>query len=279
MGTSVMHRVANRLPAGILRGVGRWQLDHPLFARVTRPLANSLRKGDVTISHGLGAGLKINAAGANPGYAMGVTEPDVQDALDRQLHPGATFYDIGASVGFFTIIAASIVGEGGRVLAFEPRPEAAARLRHNLALNHFSNVDVRECAVTDMAGRGELEVGEELVWAALRQRGPDHVTPGADAVEVETTTIDDVVRQAGEPPGLVKLDIEGGELPAIKGMTETIRRHQPPIICECHGTFRDVESLLRSFGYVVSLLERSRRSETDDWIVHVLAVADSQPAR
>jgi FkbM family methyltransferase len=209
---------------------------------------------------------------------MGVTEPDVQDALDRHLSPGATFYDIGASVGFFTIIAARIVGDGGRVLAFEPRPEAAAMLRHNLALNHFSNVEVHECAVTDMAGRGELAVGEELVWAALRQRGPDRVTPGADAVEVETTTIDDVVRQGGEPPGVVKLDIEGGELPALNGMAETIRRHQPPIICECHGTFRDVESLLRSFGYLVSLLDRSRRSETDDGIVHVLAVADSQPA-
>lgn len=89
-----------------------------------------MQKSDTTISHGIGAGLLFNSSGAFPSRALGTVETEVQDALAELLRPGDVFYDVGANVGYFTIIAARLVGPEGRVVAVEPQPEAVKRLQH-----------------------------------------------------------------------------------------------------------------------------------------------------
>ena len=109
-----------------------------LWTRASRPL----RWRPIPILSGPGRGLRINLHGSAVVFATGMAERPMQEALARELRPGATFFDIGANVGFVTVLAARLVGPGGRVIAFEPVPQNAAAIRENLALN---GIDWAEC--------------------------------------------------------------------------------------------------------------------------------------
>src|SRR5207302_7866683 len=85
-------------------------------------------------------------------YFEGAGEPEVQNALQQCLRPGMIFYDIGANIGFFSLLAARIVGKDGRVVAFEADPEIAARLREHVTRNNFPAISVEEKAVWLEAG-------------------------------------------------------------------------------------------------------------------------------
>ena len=78
---------------------------------------------------------------------QGIGEPAVQAAIQKHLSPGMTFYDLGANIGFFSLMAARLVGPGGCVISFEADPEIAARLRENLAYNKFTHASAEEKAV------------------------------------------------------------------------------------------------------------------------------------
>src|SRR5271165_5084603 len=102
----------------------------------------------IQIQHGPAEGLWIRVnprTGQN--VQQGIGEPQVQQALVSYLRPGMTFYDLGANIGYFSLIAARLVGPTGRVVSFEADPEIAARLRENLARNNFSRARVEEKAV------------------------------------------------------------------------------------------------------------------------------------
>ena len=145
--------IASRLPGGLLRRIGAWQWTGPLARKLVAAGSRWIRTQDVVISHGIGAGLKFNAGGANPGYALGTSEPPVQDALARLVKPGDVAYDIGANVGFFTVLLGRLVGPTGAVAAFEPLPPTAEALRKNAALNGFVHVTVFAHAVGRAAAR------------------------------------------------------------------------------------------------------------------------------
>ena len=113
----------------------------------------------MTILSGPARGMRINLHGSAVAFATGTAERPLQAALQRELRPGATFFDIGANVGFVTLIAARLVGPSGRVVAFEPVPENVAAIRENLALNGIDWVEVHETAVA----------------RAARPRQPDHL--------------------------------------------------------------------------------------------------------
>ena len=248
--------IAGRMPAGLLRRAGQWQLRSPAFRRLIGGAMRSVASADATISHGVGAGLRFNAHRGDPGYALGITEPEVQGALAEHLRPGATFYDVGAHRGFFTVIGAKLVGTGGRVYAFEPVTEAAGALRDNVAANAFAHVDVREQAVSDAVGIAVLHVQPELAWATL----VDRATPewSGDDVRVETVTIDAVVGRGAQPPSVVKLDIEGAEAAALRGMSATLRDHAPTVVCEFHDTFAECFEILAAAGYSTIDLQTGR---------------------
>jgi FkbM family methyltransferase len=248
--------LASRMPAGLLRRAGQWQLRSPAFRRLIGGAMRSVASADATISHGVGAGLRFNARGGNPGYALGITEPEVQRALADHLRAGATFYDVGAHRGFFTVIGARLVGATGRVYAFEPVAEAAGALRANVAANAFAHVEVREQAVSDAVGTAVLRVQPELAWAALVDRA-QAAAPGDD-VSVETVTIDAAVARGAQPPDVVKLDIEGAEPAALRGMSDTLREHGPAVICEFHDTFAECFEILATAGYATVDLQTGR---------------------
>jgi FkbM family methyltransferase len=267
----------SRAPRPLYERVGALLHRSPRLRSVLHStLLKRMQFSDVEISSGPAKGLRFNASGGPAGYVLGDVEPAVQVALEQVLSPGDVFYDVGASIGFFTVLGARLVGPEGHVLAVEPFPETVRRLRHNVELNGFETVTIEEGAAADHSGQGTFVGGEQLVWGTLVD-GEDADNPNGIAVRV--LTIDGLVAQ-GPAPSVIKLDIEGAEVLALQGAQDTLSRVRPAIVCETHGTRDEVVAALERHDYVVTALDGAplapkgpeageRLSEA--WFDHVLA--------
>ena len=165
--SKLLRKLIARLPPDLIRMFGRLEKALPMLSPVIRRVVRSVQTEDGVISHGPGAGLRFNPAGANPGYALGTTEPVMQGKVAELLAPGSVFYDIGANVGFFSVIAGRRVGKDGMVYAFEPVPANADALAHNIAINGFSNIELIRAAVSSTTGQAEFA---EIGRASCRER-------------------------------------------------------------------------------------------------------------
>jgi FkbM family methyltransferase len=165
--------------------------------------------------------------------AVGLYELDTLRLLRRLLKPGHHFVDCGANIGYFTIAAARCVGPGGRVDAFEPDPINRARLEAHLAGNGAPvNVRVHAVALSDSPGQATLYHPTE----ASRNHGEASLFAPADtattAYTVATARLDE---QLDRPPNVIKMDIEGAELMALKGMGAFLRAAAPPMLVIEHN--------------------------------------------
>ena len=148
--------------------------------------------------------------------------------VSRFLRPGMTVLDIGAHHGMYSLLASRCVGPAGRVVAFEPSPRERNALRRHLKLNRARNVDVEGLAVGDSATEAELFVAE------LRNDGCNSLRPPgvpAERIPVRVVRLDDWLPQHKLPSvDLVKLDVEGGELAALQGASQSFQAGFRPII-------------------------------------------------
>ena len=240
------------------------------------------KSGSGTMSVGVGKGLRFDPATSNSAYASGANELEVQQMLAKHLFPGAVFYDVGANVGFLSIIAAHLVGPTGTVYAFEPVPENAAAIRHNSSANGFQNIQVIEVAVTHHSGTGELALAAYSGGAVLAEvaKPPDW----SGMLQVRLGSIDDLVELEGlKAPSFVKIDVEGAELGVLEGMRRTCARYRPIILYEVDdaelGPLQRKQTLceqwLDSHGYCVSEIPDSYAGI--QWFVkHYVAVPTSE---
>ena len=187
--------------------------------------------GPVRIRSGVGQGLIFEAGRYIPGFEHGTSEAPVQAVLAQHLREGQVFYDVGANVGFFTLIGASLVGKNGKVYAFEPVPTNAAAIRHNLALNDFGHVEVIEKAVSDHSGFEELQVTHFAGGSTLVSAGkPADVST---TLSVELVALDAMLATGlVQPPHMVKIDVEGAELEVLTGMQHILHTAKPIVIFE-----------------------------------------------
>lgn len=238
-------------------------------------LQRVLGQGPVEISGGLLAGRQLDTRALRLthvqafGLVRGALEPSVQEALRRHVAPGATVYDVGANIGFFTLLAARLAGPTGRVEAFEPLPAAADGLRRHVTLNDAQTVTVHEVAVGARGGRAQLMAVQEGSWSHLAQRGrhPDTV----QVLEVDLVSIDELVAGGMSPPDFVKIDVEGAEIDVLEGMRQTVAAHEPVIVCELHGSNAEFLAHIETIGYVAHNLDGPEPLE-DAGGAHALAL-------
>jgi FkbM family methyltransferase len=210
--------------------------------------SHRLRWRPVTVLSGPARGMRINLHGSAVAFATGAAERPLQDALARELREGAVFYDIGANVGYMTLIAARLVGPQGRVLAFEPVPENVAAIRENVGLNGIDWVEVHETAVARERGTAALIVSD--VSAFSRLASVNVPTGARETIEVGVVSIDEFLASSGAPaPDVIKIDVEGAELEVIAGMRETLAAHRPVILCEVHDCNSEYVELMQELGY------------------------------
>ena len=234
---------SGRASRALLRRASSW------YGRAPVPIAGGLAHllyvstADLPLDHAH-AGLIVR----------GTLEPPVQEALRRLLSPGDVFYDVGANVGFFTILGARLVGAEGRVIAFEPVPACARAVGHNIALNDFAHAEIREEAVGAAGGRAQLLVVGEASWSHLASTGR-HADVRAE-IDVAVVAIDELVASGAiPPPDVLKIDTEGAELQAIAGMRATIEHHRPAIVCELHDTNAEFAALMDELDYTTTNLD------------------------
>jgi FkbM family methyltransferase len=177
------------------------------------------------------------------------------------IRPGATVLEGGPYIGFLTINAARAVGDGGRVVAVEPSPETIAALRANVVRNGLdTRVEVVEAALGAERGRASFHLTEGGDTSSL------HAPPFPTRV-VEV----DVVRGDDLPIGkldVVKLDLEGNEVAALRGLKKTLERTRPVLFCECNGemleaagsSVAELRAELERLGYDVRWIDEAGRA-------------------
>jgi len=180
------------------------------------------------------------------------------------VQPGDVVLDIGANVGIFTVLLARWVGPGGHVYAFEPSQETRAILRDHLVLNHVADrVTIIPDAVSDAPGRSSFHI---VGTSGENTLSPKHSRlPTADSVEVVVTTIDAFCSERRILPSLVKIDIEGYEIHALRGAREILAQHSPIVVVELHPlnwpeigvNAEELAELLSEINYQAKTFEES----------------------
>lgn len=212
-----------------------------------KPLANFIRRAlnraaprglvQVRVAAGALAGCTLLLdLQSEKDYWLGTYEPALQSLVLQLVQPGMVAYDVGANIGYFSILMARQVGLQGRVYAFEALPENLQRLRSNLELNRLEErVLVVAGAVTQKAGPARF-----LVHASGGMGKVDGSTGRPEryqkTIVVEGLSLDEFVYERGNPPPqLVKMDIEGGEVLALPGMIRLLEEARPLLLLELHG--------------------------------------------
>ena len=193
-------------------------------------------------------------------------EPETAPVFYELARAARVVLDVGAHVGFYALLAAH-ANPSARVLAFEPLPSAAARLRRNVAENRLANVEVFECALGDEGGTASLFHGPEGAGGIPTSSGlsgeffelPYFAERGvAPATEVAVKTMDEVAReQSLERVDLIKIDTETTEPAVLAGARGVLGRDRPDIIFEVlpgYGTGAALGELLAPLGYEFYLL-------------------------
>jgi len=151
-------------------------------------------------------------------------EPHVTSVLRPLLKPGAIFIDIGANIGYYTLLAAAHVGSAGKVIAFEPSSANCDLLRMSLHANNFTNVQLHPSAVADFEGIVGFGMDDSNGRISLDD-------PTSAAFQVRAVRLDIFLNDQPRID-LIKIDIEGAEGRALSGMRELVRRHHPIILTE-----------------------------------------------
>lgn len=189
----------------------------------------------------------IRGAGVN-GYWLGTYEIEEQNEFVKNVMPGDVVFDIGAHVGFYSLLASTIVGQQGRVFAFEPLPENVAILEKHLTMNKADNVNIINVAVGEKEGRASFKKGESNFEGKLADDGD---------VAVNVVSLDGLLARGECPrPQFIKVDVEGKFLEVIRGGRETIGKYLPTIIFEAEfGQDKEVFEELERFGYKIFPIE------------------------
>jgi len=163
---------------------------------------------------------------------------------------GLVVYDIGAFHGMLTLFFASRCAQ---VIAYEPNQSNRARLIENICLNNLINVEIRKLGVGAQPGYGTLRYNPEMAGGATLH--PNAIARCSQPIEI--TTLDREVETGLPPPDLIKIDIEGWELEALRGARATLDAYHPALFLEMHGetmhekrrNAADIVSFLRAAGY------------------------------
>jgi FkbM family methyltransferase len=256
---SIVRAIVGRTPRGKYAIVSRWSPRRGRFvARLSRDLG--------------GAKFECDLADiiAREVCLTGYYEPPVTRVAQQLTRPGGTVVDAGANWGYFTLLAASAVGEGGRVLALEPDPRHFERLTRNITLNQFSQVTTLQIAAGSCDGLvtviGYPDEAENR--GVSRIAGTETATHG---FEVRSTSIDGLTA-SDRRIDVVKIDVEGAELDVLTGMRNGLSTGRyASILLELHPALlreqaRDpakcIETLLE-YGYrgcSIDLTPRAYRS-------------------
>jgi FkbM family methyltransferase len=188
-------------------------------------------------------GMRWIVGSGDHGYWLGSYELVFQKVFAANIQPGDIVLDIGAHVGFYTLLAARQVGKQGHVHAFEPLPRNAEFIQRHIQINQLKNVSFRPLAIS--VSSGSVRFGGGISSSTGR------ITSTGD-LEVESAALDDLLCNGViSPPSVMKIDVEGAEAAVLRGGKRLLEMHQPVIFLATHGPEAHQESTryLLTLGY------------------------------
>jgi len=202
----------------------------------------------VPVLQGRLKGARWVVGSGNHGCWLGSYEYEKRIAFEERVTAGGVVFDVGAHVGFYTLLASRLVGPSGKVVAFEPLPRNLQFLKRHLRLNQVDNVTVIEAAVLDSDGEIAFAEGPNSSMGSVSQQGE---------LKITSVSLDALVSRGEVPaPQYMKIDVEGAELSVLLGARSILSETPPTLFLATHG--RDVHQrccdLLESLGYYLQAL-------------------------
>jgi FkbM family methyltransferase len=192
------------------------------------------------------------------GYIYGNWEPVATQAILSHAQPGMCAFDIGAHLGYYSLLLAKCVGPVGRVVSFEAAPENFSTLQRNILINNLENVELINLAAYSESRMIGMSVSPTDAgsgdWSISRRAN-------GDSIQVQTISIDQFCEANQVLPDFLKIDVEGAEHDVLMGGRETIGRNQPTMLIELHHFDGDlaanrVPDLLSKWNYRFQWLEK-----------------------
>ena len=223
-----------------------------LVGRLLRaPLRLIPRTAVFPIIQGPVHGTKWIVGSGNHGYWLGWYESDKVRKFAAAISGTRVVYDVGANVGYYSVLASKALGRTGHVIAFEPDPQNIAFLRRHLEMNGIENVQVVEAAVSDHCGEAMFQQEPSRYMGGLSQSG---------TLPVRTLSVDELIRSDAFPsPDVIKIDVEGAEQQVLSGAEQTLRSRHPFVFVATHTTALHSEccQFLNSLGYKLEAIDGS----------------------
>jgi FkbM family methyltransferase len=194
------------------------------------------------------------------GYWLGSYELNKRLAFERLVEPGAVVYDIGANVGFFSLLAAVLTGDAGKVYAFEPLPRNIRYLRRHVQINHLDTIEVIEAAVSDHQGEAYFDLGPSSAMGRLAAGGE---------LKVQLVSLDAMLAEGRlASPDVMKVDVEGAEFDALCGARHLLEAHRPILFLDTHDrkAHHFTVTLLNEMGYRLEILDGKPIQKTRELI-------------
>lgn len=179
-----------------------------------------------------------------------IHEPIATALFPAMLAGGTNVLDIGANIGYYTLLAARCVTNEGRVVAVEPHPDNYDLLTRNVRINGFNNVITIKAAVSDLVGTSQLFVSSRSNWHSLN---PKHEYRPICSIPVDTLTVDELAENLGIRFGLIRMDVEGWELNILRAAKKTLTAARPRIVMEVHPPLLGADKTLELLGYLDDL--------------------------
>ena len=151
-------------------------------------------------------------------FLNGIREPECTRIMKEQLKPGMTIAEVGANIGYYALMEASIIGNKGKIYAIEPFPPNYELLKKNIEINSYDKiVDLHNIAISNQPGKTKLFVKDKHNLCNMLD-----TDVGEGFVEVETKTLDDFIT-GKKLPDMIRMDIEGYEYYVLDGMKKTLK--------------------------------------------------------
>ena len=233
----------------------------PLGKLLRLPLKLIPKRAVLPIMQGRLKGKKWIVGSGEHGYWLGWYEIGKRQAFEADIPEGAIVYDIGANVGYYSLMAAVLAGNTGHVYAFEPLPRNVEFLKQHVALNMMADmISVFEVAVSDRTGVAAFDLGASTSMGHLAESGE---------IEVKQARLDDMLA-AGEikPPDYIKVDVEGAEFEVLNGARKLLEKYRPIIFLDTHNRAAHAATvtLLKEMDYDIQCLDGKPLPESKELI-------------
>lgn len=192
------------------------------------------------------------------GYWLGSYEFNKQKIFIKAVNEGDIVFDIGAHVGFYTLLSSKLVGKQGRVFSFEPLPRNLLYLKRHVEMNKCRNVTIIEVAVSDKDGILQFNNGNNSSVGRIVSNGD---------MKVKVISLDKQIEKNNFPtPNIIKIDVEGEELKVLRGAQKLLRDNHPILLLATHDKIIHERccELLQNFGYILESITEKPLSKTDE---------------